>query len=695
MIKSYKITDTLFVNEQVIDMPKKEFKVEAKHQYIILDRSGSMWSELDKIADVIINYVDTLTEGSTVSLGYFSGNGQYGLSVPYVLKKEKDGVVNTINEYRHALGMTNFIEILDKVNNDVKEKSSLFFFTDGCHNCGSFSKVTELLEQLKDKLEISVFVGCGYIDRNNMNEMARVSNGSFIQLQSFSQFKDALYDFKDSIEESVPGCEVTLHEDAFEVCSLIGKNVITYNKKDNKVFYKASNKKKQVIYYLSTLPLGDLSKLDNRNELAFRTLAYTLVQHNDVPKALLILNHLGEKYYIQKLYNTFTNDEYAVIETEMARAIHDSRVRYKEGKVENYLPDDNAFCVLDALDIIAKDEKVKVHLNDEDFVYEKISKPTEQTDGSKLVYPKDIQATAKDLKYNDTRLNVNLNEFYQASVPLDVSKFSTKPTENELVSYGLKNKDKYPVNCIRNYNIILDGKLQTKKLVVSGLSKDSINKLATLLTAKNKSKYILDLSSLTLINKSYLQGTSAEKLARDCWQAYELSNEVSVLKYLKDINEVKSSDEDKPLELIDFLSEKFYIKNGMYQPPKTTVESTDCYKAYEFKISFKGNSKPTASSVIRKLHEGKAITPREQIVETYYDKYKKLSYNEIVVLLGIKRREYIELQTQIQKAKFGIILINRGCMDEFNNREDMQLDINVNGKIITAKFEITEKEIAI
>ena len=125
MIKSYKITDNLFVNEQVIDMPKKEFKVEAKHQYIILDRSGSMWGELDKIADVIINYVDTLTEGSTVSLGYFSGNGQYGLSVPYVLKKEKDGVVNTINEYRHALGMTNFIEILDKVNNDVKEKSSL------------------------------------------------------------------------------------------------------------------------------------------------------------------------------------------------------------------------------------------------------------------------------------------------------------------------------------------------------------------------------------------------------------------------------------------------------------------------------------------------------------------------------------------------------------------------------------------
>ena len=94
MIKSYKITDTLFVNEQVIDMPKKEFKVETKHQYIILDRSGSMWNELDKIADVIINYVDTLTEGSTVSLGYFSGNGQYGLSVPYILKKEKESILN-------------------------------------------------------------------------------------------------------------------------------------------------------------------------------------------------------------------------------------------------------------------------------------------------------------------------------------------------------------------------------------------------------------------------------------------------------------------------------------------------------------------------------------------------------------------------------------------------------------------------
>ena len=116
-MKSYKVEEDLYLNEIQVKVPEiKEEKVKSKHQYIIIDRSGSMYYDIDQVVETIIKYVDTLSEGSKVSLGYFSGYGQYGLSVPYTLTKEKDGVVKTVETYRNVGGCTNFTEILEKIN---------------------------------------------------------------------------------------------------------------------------------------------------------------------------------------------------------------------------------------------------------------------------------------------------------------------------------------------------------------------------------------------------------------------------------------------------------------------------------------------------------------------------------------------------------------------------------------------------
>ena len=704
-MKSFKITEQLYLNELEVQLPdtedKKHIKV-SSHQYIIIDRSGSMWSDLDFVVDTITKYVDTLEEGTSVSLGWFSGNSEYGLSVPYELKKEKDGVVKTLDTYRNSLGCTNFTEILQKISKDIQnrpEKSSLFFFTDGCHNCGSFNNVIDVLQQVKDKLEVSIFVGCGWINRQNMIDMANTTSGAFIQLNNMQDFGQALQDFNEGVQDSVPGCRVTLPEDAQNICSILGKNVVSYVKdEDNSIFYKASDKSKQVVFFTSSTPLYQLTNF-NKEEVCARTLIYYLVQHNKTPLALQILNVLGDKFYIRKLYNTFTSEEYAKIENDMLQAIFRSRKRYKEGKVANYLPDDNAFCVLDVLDIISNDDTAILHLNDKDFEYKKISRSGIQQDGTKLDYPKDIKANANNIKYHENRLNVNLNVSYSANVILDKSQFKNPLTEN-MNKYGLTNKQKYPVNCIRNYNIILDGKLNTEKLVLSKLSKESIKKLTDIITFREDGKYVLDMSNLPLINKGYLKYTSAKSLAEKYAQQYNLSVQLSVINYLiKQLQQDSDTETLQESSLEKFLEEVFYIKNNMYNPPKTSVESTDEYQSYEFNIAFKGYSKPSAGSVIKKIENNGSLTEREKIVECYYTPIKNYSLEQLKTLAEVINKQYKEIQTELQHAKFAIILINRGCMDEFDNREDMKINItttfgNETKELIT-NFKIISKPVKI
>lgn len=691
-MKSYKITDELFLNEYHFTVATKE-EVKPKHQYIIIDRSGSMWHDIDHTVDIIIEYVDTLPEGSTVSLGYFSGTSEYGLSVPYELKKEKDGIVKTVNEYRKTLGCTNFTEILEKVKKDLRTNSSLFFFTDGCHNCGSFSDVLKELKQLKSSLDIALFVGCGWINRQNMIDMANEVDGSFVHMENFNSFKEVLSEFGRSVEDNTATEEILLPGDCLNICSILGKNIVRYTKnQDSKITYKISDKATQVVYFTSTKPHFEETEILNTNELAARVLTYIQVQNNEVPNALKVLNVLGDKFYIRKLYNTFTQEEYAEVENELLKAIFDSRKRYKEGKVKNYLPDDNEFCVLDALDVISNDNAIKIHLNDPDFTYLKISRPSEQQDGSKLEYPKNIEAYANNLKYHESRLNVNLNVTYEAYVPLIPENFTKTNAINEkLEDYGFKKGQKYPVNCIRNYNIILDGKLQTKKLILSRLSKDSINKLSSILTLRDDKKYILDMSQLSVINKSYLKTTSAKNLAALCWKAYIKGIELSVLNnYIKVLSPQKPEDLTKQEQ---FLLDNFYIKKGIYQPPVSQVESTDEYLAYEFIVKFKGWSKPTASTVINKLNEGKTLTQRELLIKPFYESYSKLSLKELKIKKEEINKEYKLLQSQIQHAKFAIILINRGCMDEFKSRENMNIDIQTDQGIVNAQFEVVQKPV--
>lgn len=693
-IKSIKIKDDLFVNVLPVTIPvEKESQIqEIQNQFLIFDRSGSMSGYLDDVVDTAIDYCNKLPDGSTVSLGYFSGRGDYALTVPYTLKKEINGVTTTLNSFRQALNLTNFIEILNKVNEiagKLNVKSSMFFFTDGCHNSGGTKKdIEKALKEWTKYAQISLFVGYGYIDRDIMSWMAQITEGSFVHLNNFNNFKAILEDFGISVEDSSPyiPVEVPTAEDIIPI-GFSGKSVLEYTVDGGQVKYRPSKKEFRGLFFTTQSKVKnseDTSDIDISIERGIRALALVHSQKNNTLLSLELLSFLGDKYLIQSLYNSISPDEFSESETKIRKSIFSPKERFLEGTVKNFLPDPNAFCVMDAINILSEDENVKLYVRDKDFEYTRIGKKTEQTDGPFVEYPDDLAVAFNDIVMNKERLNLSISTYTSGMVSLDPAQFKNNPfTKEDLAKFSLP--DKYKVSSFRTYSVISDGRLQTKKLVVSDLSKDTINKLGTILTRRPDGKYIVDFTALPVINKKYVKMTSAKTLAEKMWEEKLLSDEISVYNYFKKKYEKEDKKDAKDAQQVDqlqFLVDHCYIKNGSYNPPMKTIAGEDEYEAYSFSIDLKGYTKPSVSEVIKKLDAKKNTTPRELIIKEAYDNYMSSEraedeYKAITKHIASLTTKLKDVRRFIQLSKFAVILGNKGQMDEFKSRENMELSLKV------------------
>jgi len=683
----------------------KDIVTGATNQFLIFDRSGSMGGYMDDVIDSAMAYCNSLPDGSNVSVGYFSGVGEYNVSIPYVLKKELNGITKTLNTYRETCSLTNFIEVLEKVNQTVeksKEKASLFFFTDGCHNSGgSFSKVIDVLKEWKEYAEISMFVGYGYIDRDNMMEMAKVTEGSFIHLDKFTDFKEVLHDFGISVDELSPTIEVDLSafntNKDLSVVAISGKNIVTYYPDENNkikyrpgktgykgVFFLSESTNNQIITSNLSMPITD--------ERGVRALAYSLSQRNNVPDASLLLNNLIEdKYLFRLLYNSISPDEFAKAEGKIKKSVFSTKERYKEGKAF-YVVDRNAFCVLDAINVLMEEESVLLYPYDKDFTYERISKKTEQQDGSKISYDKTAGVKINDIVMNKERINISINTYSKGYVNIDPAYFKLNPyTKEDLVKLGLP--EEVEVSAFKNYSIIADGRLKTNKLVLTGLSPTAIDALSEYITLRDDNKYVLDLEELPLVNNNYIKSQSAAELCGFTWTDKMYTDSLSVCNFLHkeltaSISQAVPKSKQFTVEQEEFLKKHCYIKGDSYQPPVKTVKGEDVYSAYKFTIDIKGFSKVSTKDVIKKVREGKEPTQRESLVSFYYNLINKMlepilettdKLDLLNKLISDMKKAQKEIRTFLQASKFAVILLNKGKIEGIDGRGEQVVSKEVKG----------------
>lgn len=710
-LRTYKITDSSFFNALDVDcsqvvaedgtLKNKEAYKGAINQFLIFDRSGSMYGYIDDVIDNAMAYCNSLPEGSKVSVGYFSGMGEYNVSIPYELEKEINGVTKTLNTFRDTCSVTNFIEVLQKVSSTVsasKEKASLFFFTDGCHNTGgSFQKVLEQLHQWKPYAEISMFVGYGYIDRDNMQEMAQACDGSFIHLNKFSDFNEVLKDFGLAVEDLTPSVEVDLsfvdNIDNLTPVSIAGKNIIAYSiDEDKKIKFRPSKKGYKGIFFLTDKEYSTIlsnKSLTVTDERGARALAFSLSQSNKVNASSLILNDfLEEKYLFRILNSSISPDEYAKAEDQIKKSIFNTKDRYKEGKTKHVI-DPNAFCVLDAINVLLKEEKAKVYTFDPEFNYERISRKSERADGPSIEYDKAQGSFINDIVMNKERLNISLNTYATGWVSTNPSHYTKNPFTKETLA-ALKLPEKVEVTSFKNYSIIADGRLKIEKLILSDLSKEAINTFSSYLTLRDDKKYVLSLTDMPLVNSTYTKSDSVEELCKMVWDDKIYSDVLSTANFLyKELTGETAAQKTSNIfdpEQEKFLKEHCYIKGTSYQPPMSTTEPVDMYMAYNFKIDIKGFSKANAKDVIKKVRDGKEPTQRESIIGEAYNTLsevlatKKEKEDQVAFLSTVisdTKEKQKEVRTFISGSKFAIALINKGQMKGVEGRGEQTFSIEL------------------
>ena len=603
MVETKQISKNLYFVSQEVEIPKIVKEPEQTIQYWIFDRSGSRSGSINEDIQVAKEFVNTLSEGSEVVLAWFSSQGQYGLSQPFTLKKQLGAVVISLDSINGTIGCTCFDEVWEAIynyhiKNHKDKKGSSLFFTDGMVNDGKPPQVTiDILKKWKEVSNVNLFVGYGWLDRNFMSRMAEACNGSFIQLQSNKGLKSILEQFVVSVDDTNPKVKVDLECPSELAISISGNNIFEYQPENLKVDYSPSKTNKNCIYYLTNSKpktSKEITTLKEWQEKGLRSLALVYSQKNKSNISLELLAASKDRFLVDKMDSAISPDEFGKVEELIKDSIFDKSQRFRKGEcAPDYLPADDAYSILDFMTDLSNEENAKLHLKDDRFEYNRIGAGSKQIDGSKFEQTSDVVGI-NDIVFNQERLNISINTYANGIVPLDPKQFSTGFKKADLKTHSLG--DSYPVVSFRTYTIVADGKYSTWTLVLSGLSKELVDKLEKAEVIKEVDKngvIVVDVSSLPMGNKKLLSksGISAKKLSKLNYEQYELKTEQSVIKSMIKVMKAEPEDEIETInqglkEQKDFLEKFCYIKNGSYSPPTKvfgidkTVESYSGNKLY-------------------------------------------------------------------------------------------------------------------
>jgi len=727
-----KIRDDLYLVSKDVELNKEQEKQLDKQLHIItvIDRSGSMSGYINSVVEDVKKFSLSLRENEKNSIGWFSGEGycDFMLKAFEVNDKNKATLTTILDQNKRILGTTCFSEILQKINTLVKDPSYkednfvLYFFTDGQPCVMDYNKeikaIFTALGELKGKLYYSAFVGSGnYYNRELLTQMSSAIGGSFLHLGDVNNSYETLTQFVETSRDSNGRIQVEIDKTALYPFSISGKNIIAYDVDGSSVTFNPSKKNKNVLFYLTEKKpagskevdsVGDLSKgsSTNKKEYLIKGLyaaANILSMRTKADKAIDVLGYLGDKYFIDQLNNARTNDEYGRVENEIREALFSPAERLKEGQVQNYVPKDDVFCLLDLVDILINDDDAGFYPRHDGWTYNKISKGTEidkkypefKADQNQLCY-------FNSLAWNDSKLNLSVRAELTGTVTL----------KEGFKKLGFQKE--YPTKVYRNYSLIKDGYPNIDELYVS-VSKETEKKLKQLapkeLLEKFKSPqlkkdiFILRLKSIPVSNRKMSEGIdSAKPIADMVYKETALEQKQSLFKYLLNgLKDKEEKSESLTADQVKFL-EEHGIKKGLYSPESKAAAPTDYYMATEFKVAVKGFSKPTVKDLVKKLEEAKkAPTERELIMAELYAGYKKKFDKEkskkvkeawLEEQLKETKTELYKLRSDLQRQKFSVIMAKK-WFKEFTSREDCVLKSKVGNKDIFVEFNLRQVKVDI
>jgi hypothetical protein len=747
MIRSLKVNDKLSIVQEEINIvePSTLKEKESTNHILIYDRSGSMYGLLPKLTEDLIDRMKLIPVNDTVSIGYFSGEGQYNFILKgFKVTENKDYSIleKAIRNNSTTIGLTCFSEILNETSETIIKDLSIFsnrfaltFLSDGYPVVSNYDKeiasIFDVISKLNNQITASLLVGYGnYYNKELMTKMAEGLGGSLTHSSDLPTFNIALTNFIVNSQDTENKIKIPVTEWFGNIYfSINGNNINVYQPKDGHILYTPiKGRGKNYLYTITSSDADFLQKAaSNNDKLEYVKLtdanvgndtkieafikglyaaSYILTQRAKTDQTIEILSALGDTALIDIVNNAFTNDEYGNAEKRMEECIVSPKKRFLNGRNTSYLPKPDAFCLLDLIDLLCEDEQAYLYTQDPSFKYKRIGVASVTKEGyPKFTPDKNNKCRFSTLSWNESKLNLSVLMNITGSV-----KLPKNYKKNEFIS------NKFDTFVWRNYTIVKDGFLNTSCLPIT-MSESTFNKLSKegLINTNvpfgcfvqyiPDTIYPLDLSKLPIINRFIADGkTSAKVLFSKIYEELKLKALLKVYKYFKSGFEPETSAyaltglTDDQIKYLDELG----ITNKGFNPPSEEVTSTDFYYAKEFNIKMKKlSSLPKITDVLDKMTKGKNLTESDKLIQEGLINYNAASLgkkewkdaNKLEWLnenIRQVQKNMIELRKEIQRTKFAILLAKR-WFDEFDSRENCTLDVN--GVTFTVSLDSKKVEI--
>lgn len=757
---SFKVSDKLYLVRQ--DIPQKG-KVAAKpvevptNHIAVIDCSGSMWGELDRIRQQLKSRLPKLLrENDTFSIIWFSGRGQFGALLegePVASLTDLAQVNQAIDRWLRPQGLTGFKEPLEEVSRLVervgkknKNPFALFFLSDGCDNQWNRGDILKAVEKAAGVVASATFVEYGYYaDRPLLTAMAEKAGGQMIHAQDFDAYVPT---FENVIQKRPMGAkkiEVSVEGDAIRGFAWTAQDgdLITYAVEGGKI---AVPENTPAVWYLSPTQVGEKTDaLDAGASYA----ALSLFSTRMAPEVVLpFLKATGDVAFIEQFGGLFGKQKYSEFMEQAKAATFDPTKRLTKGHNPKLVPAEDAFTVLDLLTLLSTDDDNRVLLDHPKFRYSRIGRgrvdastvltDEEQAEVSRLT---DELKKTKDVK-KAKEINAKISAITDKPEPL---KFVADPApEGFSVSSLTYNEEKpnvsmlvrktghvdlsganppagipakFPTFVFRNYAIIKDGLVNVEVLPV----KLSTSTLEALFTAHKEGRLpdnavtnedgttFINMKLLPVINRQMVRSVSAKKLFEDEWAltkvqaAQKVYN--SVLKELAGTKKSEGFVEKYGQDAATWLKDQGFTDYSGFGPKQVQAESTDVYKAKELSVSIKSFSAiPSLNEFKKQAAKGK-FTPSASLMES--------AFKDVEGFLATPDgKDQAKAETWLKAKAKGLdgerrtrigakaqqifsVIVGQVWFSEFQSIDENTMTLTLDGQKLDCKVEMREVDVKI
>jgi len=677
--------------------PEKVNNDEPIHHIHMLDRSGSMWMEIDDLIEDVKKTITLMKDNDYVSIIYFSSADECNILIQGA-RKDTDRLPIVLDSIKSTLSTTCFSTPFTKIKNIINDlylmcpKININLFTDGEPVTNwSFeeekSKILEAISLYKDKITCINTIGYGrYYNEKLLKDIS--SQSEFGLMTHSSRIKDYSEFFNSNLSRIK---ELTAERFSLEIKgSNCSNNEILYMNNKSSIYSKSNSleiksvDKKTNSFFIITESEDDFDILINgeiynskdaitgtrffKDKLLY-CLAYEHYYNGRRKEAFDILSKsLKDKYFVDTHLAAFTPDEVTSYTKELRKAIFGNSTttyRRKTGLIsDDYIPKNDTVCIMDVLNIILDGDNYYIPSND----YNRIGLKVEDTFNLFKKSDTDPRVPISEFVFNKEYLNLSIRCMFNGTVTLNPKAAKNANLPKEINS-----------RIFRNHTVIKDGFLNIPRLKLA-VDDKTLEKLVVLenrveeTKAKKKlfsfngkkgdhSKVTIILENTPIINGSYLdEKYNSDFIHTLVKETTELEIKQKVLNYYIDKYsiEVPLSLEDKfrsnvrnlNEDQIKVLEEHGLSKDLTYNGVDNKVASkneNDFYLARTMKFSLKGFSNiPKIDDVLNRITYDMPLNAPSTIMAGFITKLL-----EDISCSGIKGNDFI--LSQLKEVKKNLV----------------------------------------